>query len=45
MKKEIDTNTQIRRPVVDNLYDVFYNIRADEAEHAITMGMYIHMYI
>ena len=27
-----------RRPVVNNLYDVFYNIRADEAEHAITMG-------
>lgn len=26
-----------RRPVVSNLYDVFYNIRADEAEHADTM--------
>ena len=29
---------QPRRPVVNNLYDVFFNIRADEGEHAITMG-------
>eukprot|EP00981_Chlorochromonas_danica_P005628 scaffold1160_cov174-Ochromonas_danica.AAC.28 len=26
-----------RRPVVENLCDVFSNIRADEAEHAQTM--------
>lgn len=40
MRKEITTTqpSTARRPVVDNLYDVFYNIRADEAEHAITMG-------
>jgi ubiquinol oxidase len=27
----------LRRPIINNLYDVFYNIRADEAEHANTM--------
>jgi len=26
-----------RRPIVKTLYDVFYNIREDEAEHASTM--------
>lgn len=26
-----------RRPVVETLYDVFFNIREDEAEHASTM--------
>lgn len=26
-----------RRPVVESLYDVFFNIREDEAEHASTM--------
>jgi ubiquinol oxidase len=33
-----DVEPEPRRPVVNNLYDVFFNIRADEAEHAITMG-------
>ena len=28
-----------RRPVVETLYDVFYNIREDEAEHADTMRL------
>lgn len=28
-----------RRPVIENLYDVFVNIRDDEAEHAETMAM------
>jgi hypothetical protein len=28
-----------RRPVISNLYDVFCCIRADEAEHAETMGI------
>lgn len=27
----------IRRPIINNLYDVFYNICVDEAEHAQTM--------
>lgn len=26
-----------RRPVINNLYDVFMNIRDDEAEHCVTM--------
>ena len=29
---------QCRRPVIENLYDVFVNIKLDEAEHAETMG-------
>jgi ubiquinol oxidase len=28
---------EFRRPKVDNLYDVFVNIRDDEAEHVKTM--------
>ena len=26
-----------RRPIIRNLYDVFFNIRNDEAEHFFTM--------
>ena len=26
-----------RRPIINNLYDVFFNIRNDEAEHFFTM--------
>ena len=29
---------QCRRPVIENLYDVFVNIKLDEADHAETMG-------
>jgi ubiquinol oxidase len=28
---------EFRRPIVDNLYDVFVNIRDDECEHVKTM--------
>lgn len=28
-----------RRPLIENLYDVFFNIRADEEEHAKTMSI------
>ena len=35
---DIEKSILTRRPVVENLYDVFFNIRCDEAEHAITMG-------
>jgi ubiquinol oxidase len=31
------TGSNFRRPSVDNLYDVFMNIRDDEAEHVKTM--------
>jgi ubiquinol oxidase len=31
-------STETRRPVISNLYDVFFNIRADEGEHSATMG-------
>ena len=37
-KPKNEVLTAPRRPVINNLYDVFYNIRADEGEHAITMG-------
>lgn len=30
-------NKEMRRPKIKNLYDVFYNVREDEAEHAATM--------
>jgi hypothetical protein len=36
-ENNINKNVFLRRPVVENLYDVFFNIRADEAEHASTM--------
>ena len=38
MKPKEEVLVEPRRPVIKNLYDVFYNIRADEGEHAITMG-------
>jgi ubiquinol oxidase len=38
LKTKNEVSTPPRRPVVNNLYDVFFNIRADEGEHAITMG-------
>jgi ubiquinol oxidase len=31
------TRSEFRRPKVDNLYDVFINVRDDEAEHVKTM--------
>jgi ubiquinol oxidase len=39
MFDEFQTGTisETRRPVVDNLYDVFVNIRDDEGEHVKTM--------
>jgi len=39
MFDEFQTNarTELRRPKVDNLYDVFVNIRDDEGEHVKTM--------
>ena len=37
-KSDGDAPPNPRRPVINNLYDVFFNIRADEGEHAITMG-------
>jgi ubiquinol oxidase len=40
MFEEMQTTarTEFRRPKVDNLYDVFVNIRDDEAEHVKTMN-------
>jgi ubiquinol oxidase len=32
-------NSALRRPIINNLYDVFYNICLDEAEHAETMNL------
>jgi len=34
---QTDRTPNTRRPKVENLYDVFYNIREDEAEHCKTM--------
>lgn len=34
---QTDRTPNTRRPKIDNLYDVFYNIREDEAEHCKTM--------
>jgi ubiquinol oxidase len=34
---QLTSPTQFRRPQVENLYDVFINIRDDEAEHVKTM--------
>ena len=34
---QFTTNHNFRRPKVDNLYDVFVNIRDDEGEHVKTM--------
>ena len=34
---QFTSNRQFRRPSVDNLYDVFVNIRDDECEHVKTM--------
>lgn len=37
MFDEFQTECELRRPVVDNLYDVFVAIREDEAAHVKTM--------
>lgn len=34
---QLTSDHQFRRPSVDNLYDVFVNIRDDECEHVKTM--------
>jgi ubiquinol oxidase len=34
---QTELRTEFRRPTVDNLYDVFVNIRDDESEHVKTM--------
>ncbi|MEH2149864.1 hypothetical protein [Nostoc sp.] len=34
---EVPNQKKFRRPKVDNLYDVFVNIRDDECEHVKTM--------
>ena len=39
MFDEFQTDCEIRRPVIDNLYDVFVAIRDDEAAHVNTMKM------
>lgn len=37
--KIMSRHAPLRRPIVENLYDVFSNICADEAEHADTMSI------
>lgn len=39
MFDEFQTECEIRRPTIENLYDVFVAIRDDEAAHANTMKM------
>ena len=39
MFDEFQTDCEIRRPVIENLYDVFVAIRDDEAAHVNTMKM------
>ena len=39
MFDEFQTECEIRRPTIDNLYDVFVAIRDDEAAHVNTMKM------